>query len=106
MGWLIALLLIAGGVVAYRYLVTVEAEIRAEIAAAESDVSTPATDPVPDSRFIKLVIDRPGILQTDIYKEFPGVDRKQIQKELLELDRSGRISRRKLGNSYQLYPLD
>ena len=106
MGWLFTLLLIAGGVVVYRYLVTVEAEIRAEIAAAEIAATPPATDPGPESNILSLVKSRPGILQTDVYKEFPGVDRKQIQKELLELDRSGRVSRKKSGNTYQLSPLD
>ncbi len=107
MGWLITLLLIAGGVVVYRYLTTVEAEIRSEIAATE-DTGKPSSvsDSTTESIIISLVRARPGILQTDIYREFPRFDRKQIQKELLELDRSGRISRRKFGNTYQLSALD
>ena len=106
MGWLIFLLLIAGGVVVYRYLVNVEAEIRAEIAAPESAGDTPSTGSGPEPTIIDIVKNHPGILQTDIYKEFPGVDRKLIQKELLELDQSGRISRKKHGSTYQLTILD
>ncbi len=110
MGWIVLLILIAGGAVAYRQLVTMEAEIRAEIAAAEQppDNSHPPADAEADAEsvIVNLIRARPGILQTDLYKELPAWSRRQVQKELLSLERSGRITRRKSGNTYQLSTSD
>ena len=99
MGLLFIVLMIAGGVIVYRYLVTIEAEIRAEIAQAEQASSSPEEHEVrSQSGVIELIRTHPGILQKELYQKLPGLDRRAIQKELLDLDRSGKISRRKSGN--------
>lgn len=49
-----------------------------------------------------IIRDKPGILQTDIYKMFPADCKGPISSELYNLGRSGRIIREKSGRSYSL----
>ena len=115
MGWFVFVLLLAGAIWAYFTLTEMEKEIRAELASDEPE-------PVPsreqdnkisnagkaddsdslESRICSFVNRSSGVLQTELYKYFPGIDKKIIQKALLDLDRSGKISRTKSGSTYKI----
>ena len=116
MGWIIVLLfLAAGGVYAYRILTQMEREIRAEIDEVSSDIddlkekqpehkdtedSIETTDP--GERILFVIRTHPGIYQKDIYPLLEGIDKKMIQKLLLNYDRSGKVLRKSVGNTYTL----
>ena len=119
MGWIYLILLIAGGVFVYRTLVAIEKEIRAEIEVSGIDSSVCNKDEIPavttptvvandsiDQRISVTIANRPGILQTEMYVEFQDVDKKLIQKELLNLDRSGKISRLRSAKTFKLFIKD
>ena len=116
MVWFIFLLFVVGGAFfAYRYLVALEKEIRAEIGSGEESVSISVKSPESpekkptviesvsiDQRIKSIIMAQPGILQTELYVAINDIDKKIIQKELLNLDRSGKISRSRAGNTFQL----
>ena len=119
MGWIYLSLLIAGGVFVYRTLIALEKEIRAEIEGPGNDSPVSRKDDIPvvttpavvandsiDQRISIVIANRPGIFQTEIYAELQGVDKKLIQKELLNLDRSGKISRIRSGKTFKLFIQD
>ena len=119
MGWIYLILLIAGGVFVYRTLVAIEKEIRAEIEGADTNSSVSRKDDIPvvtapsvvaidsiDQRISVAIATRPGIFQTEIYAELQDVEKKLIQKELLNLDRSGKISRVRSGKTFKLFIKD
>ena len=112
MGWIILVLLALGGYFVYNYLVALEKEIRAEISAAE-EMSRSGSDQgrddglkdqnlSPEQMVEAVIAAHPGILQSDLYGEVLELDRKTLQKTLLELDRSGRVLRVRSGNTFQL----
>lgn len=118
MKWIFLLLLSAGAVFVYRYLVTLEREIRFEIGSGDKE---PADEKRPnntvgqsvsvqavslDQRLLSVIKASPGVVQTALYAAVQDVDKKLVQKELLLLDRTGKISRIRSGNSYQLYLTD
>lgn len=47
----------------------------------------------------------PGILQQDIYKQFPSEIKEDIQHTLYQLDKAGKIKREKEGRTYKLYAI-
>ena len=138
MGWfgfLLLLLIFAGGVYFYQKLLSIEHEIRREQAESRpvaqsspgDDVVKPEVAPpifkeqvklepaVPDTRnnrptnledgLLKVVTELPGLLQTEIYALFPGEERKRLQTLLLQLDRNGVIRREKKKSSYRVFPV-
>ena len=56
-----------------------------------------------DARVIALVTRTPGILQTEIYAQFPDENRKNLQGVLLQMDRDGALLREREGSSYRLF---
>ena len=119
MGWIYLILLIAGGVFVYRTLIAIEKEIRAEIEVSGIDSSASNKDEILavttptvvvndsiDQRISVAIATRPGILQTEMYAKFHVADKKLIQKELLNLDRSGKISRVRSGKTFKLFIKD
>ncbi|HKJ04974.1 MAG TPA: hypothetical protein VJ974_05200 [Geopsychrobacteraceae bacterium] len=138
MGWfgfLLLLLMVAGGVYFYQKLLSIEREILQERAVpkpeaqsipgdnvVEPEVAPPIfkeqvkLEPaVPDDNvdgptnledaLIKVVTDLPGLLQTELYELFPGEERKRLQALLLQLDRKGVIRREKKKSSYRVFPV-
>lgn len=112
MGFILFILLLAGGILAFLTLTRMEKEIRAEIASAEA--SPGAEQPAPEPRGKAEPVDSleerichhvrisPELLQTDLYIRLPEYDRKLIQKSVLNLERSGKLNRVRSGNSYKL----
>ncbi|PLX97883.1 MAG: hypothetical protein C0623_14270 [Desulfuromonas sp.] len=115
MTWFVLLVLaLGGGIMLWRWLTTLEKDIRAEIESS-GETASPSGDSgnsgagksvidaaEPVSRILEVIKVQPGILQKDLYPELADIERKDLQKMLLNLDRSGRISRVRVGNSYQL----
>ena len=115
MFWIIVLFLLVGCAYAYYLLKAMEAEIRAEIDSIspvdqpEERVSDSSHD-IPglndsesiEKRIIEVIKNSPGIRQSELYKEFKTTNKADIQKKLLNLDRSGKILRIRSGNTYQL----
>lgn len=115
MFWIFLLFLFVGCAYVFNSLRVMEAEIRAEIDSAnpvdESNESlsdsvcnvTSRNDSESiDERLIGFIKNRPGVRQSELYKEFNSVGKASLQKELLNLDRSGKISRIRSGSTYQL----
>lgn len=119
-GWLVVLGLMWFGWFAYRELKAMEAEILQDIQDRDTTETGPATEiptasggpvsaaPEPveelEQLLLRLIADRPGILQSTVYAEVKGFGRKQVQQALLELARNGRIRRERAKGSYLLYP--
>lgn len=75
-------------------------------AAADAEVEKGIDSVAPDSldaRIIALVTRTPGILQTEVYAQFPDENRKSLQAVLLQMDRDGTLSREREGSSYRLF---
>ncbi len=115
MFWIIFLLLLVGCAYAYYILKAMEAEIRAEIDSinpvdnseegvsdSSHDTSGPDDNGSIENRIIEIIKNSPGIRQSELYKEFNTVAKTDLQKKLLNLDRSGKILRIRSGNTYQL----
>jgi hypothetical protein len=107
----------AAGYYGYRKLVEIEEEIREELASKgmAADEETPPQEPpkpvVPkketkpatlEDQILEHIRLQPGVLQTDLYKQFPDSDRKAVQKVLLKMDRTGVIKRTKDKSTYVL----
>jgi len=112
-GLIILVVIIVYGVVRLRAL---EREIRAEQTANTPTPSTSHDSHNPhDSRkesdeslqirMLRLVMQQPGILQTEVYEQIPQHERREIQELLRELDQQKLLRREKQGNSYALYPV-
>lgn len=108
-----------GGYLAFRRLRAMEGEIRGEIAgrrasatrsyepereAAAEGMRAQTVAVTLESQVLSLIRTRPGLLQTDLYRELSQVDRKVLQELLLQLDRGGRIRRGKEKSTYKLFP--
>lgn len=123
MGWFGLLVLAALAVVGwfvFRELKMMETDILRDIetknaATAQSrddSDETPSTqgevsavvDGSLDGQLARLISERPGLIQTEIYPQFSGLNRKQIQQALLELDRRGVVRREKHRGSYRIFP--
>ncbi len=124
---LLLIALIAAGYYVYRRLLEIEREIRAEQRALvdEDDSSSVEAEPAPapavqeasagnetpnsgrelSEAILQRVEENPGLTQTELYANFPGKDRRDLQKILRELDQQGQLRREKKGTSYRLHPL-
>lgn len=52
------------------------------------------------------VREQPGLVQVDLYPQFPAVDKKQLQKRIRQMADDGLLRReRQPGGSYRLYPV-
>jgi len=84
----------------------VEAQSRDDIdeaSSTQSEVSAGADQSL-DGQLARLISERPGLIQTEIYSQFSGLNRKHIQQALLELDRRGVVRREKYRGSYRVFP--
>lgn len=52
---------------------------------------------------LNTVLENDGILQKDIYKELPNIDKSHIQRVIKTLESQGKIRRVKKSNSYELH---
>lgn len=52
---------------------------------------------------LKIIYDRPGVLQKDLYTHFTDIDKQHIQWVCKYLEREGKIYRKRNGNSYFLF---
>ncbi|HKI50548.1 MAG TPA: hypothetical protein VJ995_00605 [Geothermobacteraceae bacterium] len=123
MGWfglLVLVALVVFGWFAFRELKLMETDILRDIeaknaAAAQSrddSDEAPSTqgeasagaDPSLDGQLARLISERPGLVQTEIYSQLSGLNRKHIQQALLELDRRGVVRREKHRGSYRVFP--
>jgi len=123
MGWFGLLVLVALAVfgwVAFRELKQMESAIlrdieaknAATVSARDNRTETPVAqgevgaveDMSLEGLLVRFVSERPGLVQTDIYAQLSGFNRKQIQQALLELDRRGVVRREKHRGSYQVFP--
>lgn len=59
--------------------------------------------PTLEHSVFEIIKEHPGILQKDIYKEFPPEAKPYIQEKLYYAERSGQIKREKHGSSYSLF---
>lgn len=114
--------LVVAGYFGYRKLQKIEEEIREEIETreepAQSDAEKakvvevkpkkPPAKKAPadtlEAQVLEAVRREPGKLQTAIYDEFAGTDRKKIQELLLRMDREGKLRREKKGSTYKIFP--
>lgn len=127
-GFLILLLVLGGGFYFYQRLKALEAEIRAEQAAAAQSPSRSADAPPkaeparPAGQVHPLVVERaeapasaeeivlaavrknPGLRQTDLYGQVAALGNRQLQALLKEMAEQGRLQRKKQGSSYLLFP--
>ncbi|MDY0292187.1 MAG: hypothetical protein RBR02_07635 [Desulfuromonadaceae bacterium] len=56
-----------------------------------------------EAQIVALVSRTPGILQTEIYTNFPDENRKNLQAILLQMDRDGALRREREGSTYRLF---
>lgn len=61
------------------------------------------TLPCLENKLLKTIKDNPGILQKDIYKMFESEEKSYVQEKLYFAEKSGLISREKIGNTYKLF---
>lgn len=71
-------------------------------AKTQSDADTVEPDAL-DAQIIALVSRTPGILQTEVYTQFPEENRKSLQAVLLQMDKDGTLQREREGPSYRLF---
>ncbi|MGE4578810.1 MAG: hypothetical protein AB7F21_04665 [Desulfuromonadales bacterium] len=111
----------AAGYLGVKKLKEIEREIRQEArSVAEPDQEKHPPDvqaepePVPlaaeteeglplETRILQCLAGRQGMLQTELYSDFPEQDRKTMQGVLLEMDRGGLLRREKEGSTYRLF---
>ncbi|MCP3177525.1 hypothetical protein MJO47_10470 [Desulfuromonas sp. KJ2020] len=111
----------AAGYLGVKKLKEIEREIRQEArSVAEPDQEKRPSDvqvepePVPlaveteeglplETRILQCLAGRQGMLQTELYDDFPEQDRKTMQGILLEMDRGGLLRREKEGSTYRLF---
>lgn len=70
-------------------------------------INEPQVSPAEESlrmKLLRLVMQQPGIVQTEVYAHFAQDDRREIQNLLRELDQQKMLRREKQGNTYALYP--
>jgi flagellar biosynthesis/type III secretory pathway M-ring protein FliF/YscJ len=133
MCWYWVLLLLLLGIVVIFAIVRLrelEREIRAEQSAATASPTSAAKPAAPEPghkqatarpandlqqsgteeseslrmRLLRLVMQQPGIIQTEIYAHFAPQERRDIQNLLRELDQQKMLRREKRGSTYALYP--
>ncbi|PLX92202.1 MAG: hypothetical protein C0621_09965 [Desulfuromonas sp.] len=130
--FLLFIVLIGAGFYFYQELLTIQREIREEQQAAlESEAEVVADKAVPaaeeeageadenaaepavveeeptlEGALLKAVSAAPGLLQSEIYPEFPDYTRKQLQQALRKLEDAGALRREKQGSSYLLFPAE
>lgn len=122
---LLLVALICGGYFVYQRLKEIEREIRAEqqmqkqeepqtaSQAVDAPVEEKAEEENPVAArqgglgvlILQAVARTPGVTQVELYADFPDEERRELQRQLRELDREGRVRREKQGSSYRLYPL-
>jgi len=71
-------------------------------AKTQSDVDPVESDAL-DAQIVALVSRTPGILQTEVYTQFPEENRKSLQAVLLQMDKDGTLQREREGSSYRLF---
>jgi len=123
-GWFVVVAGTAAGCYyGYRKLQQVEADIRAELKAkgldAEQEQTPPAAETKPtavvktavekppveqqlEGRILAQVKAAPGMLQTELYKQFSEDERKAVQAALLTMDKAGFLKRTKEKSTYRL----
>lgn len=70
----------------------------------QSQNNSDSIEPDPlNAQLVASVSRSPGILQTEIYTQFPEESRKNIQAALLEMDRDGVLRREREGSTYRLF---
>jgi len=75
-----------------------------ETAPVELGSNEPDTDAADlHADIVALVARTPGMLQVEIYANFPNENRKSLQAVLLRMDRSGALKRVREGSSYRLF---
>lgn len=66
-------------------------------------VESPSVQQTLAWRLVQRISQKPGLRQTELYRQFPRENRKNLQAALLQLDREGAIRRQKEGSSYRLF---
>ncbi len=128
-GFLILLLVLGGGFYFFQRLKALEAEIRAEQAAAapspsrsddtasKAELDRPARQVPPlvvaraeqaptsaEEIVLAAVRKKPGLRQTELYGQVAALGNRQLQVLLKEMAEQGRLKRKKQGSSYLLFP--
>lgn len=129
-GYVVLLLLAIAVGYAVMRLRALEGEIRAEqsappstevptpvakVATAEPEaqdktlqpINEPQVAPAEESlrmKLLRLIMQQPGIVQTEVYAHFTTEERREIQNLLRDLDQQALLRREKQGNTYALYP--
>lgn len=60
-------------------------------------------EPTLQHDLFQMIKNNPGIIQSDIYKQFPSVLKNSISESLYHQAKNGEIRREKSGNSYRIY---
>lgn len=132
-GWGVVAAVAAAACWGYRQLRALEVQIRREIE-EENAPSPPPPSPSPPppsstlqvreapeareekdersplnlaaERLLRLVRERPGMLQTEVYAQLPEIDRRFLQEQLRSLAQDGRVRREKERGTYRVFPAD
>lgn len=84
----------------YNYLINNRAKL---IFKQQTDIKISKFKKVAEKELKAYIKNNPGILQKDIYKEFDTDYRNVIKSTLQSMDKENKITRKKHGNSYELY---
>jgi len=116
--WIVAAGAAAGGYYCYRRLQGMEQEIRDEQkkspdppepeeiksgSAGDSGGQERAIVSSLATQLVFLAQAEPGILQTELYRRFPGENRRTLQELLRQLADEGRLRREKVKSSFRIY---
>lgn len=64
----------------------------------------PSSEAAGESAVLRAVQSQPGIVQSDLYAQFPAAGKKQLQQQIKQMADAGHIKRVSHRSSYRLYP--
>jgi uncharacterized membrane protein len=59
----------------------------------------------PEAAILESIQNQPGIVQSDLYPQFPAMNKKRLQELIKRMADEGNITRESYRSSYRLYPV-
>lgn len=72
--------------------------------AGGTSADEPSAAPAGEPAILRAVQSQPGIVQSDLYTQFPAANKKQLQQQIKKMSDEGNIKRESYRSSYRLYP--